>query len=93
VVNRNATSPWPFVGMGGLFVALFPYLFLSFAAPSVHVPWWSTLMLFVFWVVLFVLGTRWWTPHPKRTLVLPVVAFAVLIGAAYAGGRWWGWTA
>ena len=93
MVNRNATSPWPFVGMGGLIVALFPYLFLNFAAPTVHVPWWSTLLLFAFWLVLFVLATRWWTPYPKRTVVLPVVAFVVLFVVAYAGGRWWGWTA
>ena len=33
-------------------------------------------MLLVLWLVMFVIGCAWWTPHPKRLLVLPVFVFA-----------------
>ena len=35
---------------------------------------------------------RWWTPHPKRTLVLPLVAVVVWFAVLSAGGRCFDWT-
>ena len=42
---------------------------------------------------MFVVACRWWTPHPKRMLVLPVVAFVVWFGLISAGGVFLDWTA
>lgn len=93
MVNRNATSPWPFVAGGGMAVAFFAYFFFPLAYPGIHVPWWSLLVLGLVWVALFVLFTSWWTRRPQLTLLVPVLALAFLVVFAYAGGRWWGWTA
>ena len=41
MVNRNATSPWPFVGMSGMACAFFLYA----ASPVAGVPWWGTTLL------------------------------------------------
>lgn len=93
MVNRNATSPWPFVAAGGMALAFFCYFFLPFAYPGIHIPWWSLLVLAVVWFLLLGLLVSWFTRRPGLTMVVPVLAFAFLIGFAYAGGRWWGWTA
>ena len=37
----------------------------------------NSVVLPLFWVVLFVLATRWFTRHPVRAVWLPVVAVAV----------------
>ena len=81
-------SPWPFVGMIGMAAAFFLY-----AASGLVVPVWGLTVLIFVWLVLFVTACRWWTPHPKRLLVLPVVAVAVLFAVVAAGGAWLGWTA
>jgi hypothetical protein len=44
-------------------------------------------------VVLFVIATRWWTPHPSRTLLLPLVAVVVWLAVLYAGEALFDWTA
>jgi uncharacterized membrane protein YhhN len=86
--NRNATSPWPFVGMAGMACAFFLY-----AASGLLAPWWAVVLLLLVWVALLVLAAVWWTAHP--TWVPGVAAFAVMLWflALNAGGRWLGWTA
>lgn len=89
MVNRNATSPWPFVGMAGMATAFFPYA----AAGFFFAPWWGALLLMLVWLVLFAVSCRWFTTHPRGTVGLAVLAFVVLFAVAYAGGRWFGWSA
>ena len=43
--------------------------------------------------MLFVVATRWWTPHPKRTLLLPLVAIVVWFGVITLGEVLLDWTA
>jgi hypothetical protein len=88
VVNRNATSPWPFVGMAGMAAALFLY-----AASGLVAPWWAVLLLLVLWLVQFVVACRWWTPHPRRVAAVPVVAVLLWFGLVTAGGALLGWSA
>jgi prepilin signal peptidase PulO-like enzyme (type II secretory pathway) len=88
VVNRNATSPWPFVGMAGMACAFFLY-----AASGLVAPWWGVTLLLLLWLVMFVIGCTWWTPHPKRLLVLPVVAVALWFGLITLGAVLFDWTA
>jgi phosphatidylglycerophosphate synthase len=93
VVNRNATSPWPFVGMAGMACAFFLY-----AASGLVAPWWATLLLFGSWLVMFVVATRWWSRHPGWVPVLALFAIALWFAVALTGGLlldwepWWGWT-
>jgi hypothetical protein len=86
--GRNATSPWPFVGMAGMACAFFLY-----AASGLLAPWWAVVLLLLVWAVLLVLATAWWTPHP--TWVPYVALFAVVLWfcAVNAGAAWLGWTA
>jgi hypothetical protein len=87
IVDRRV-SPWGFVGVAGMVAMFFPYAVSGLVAPS-----WAVGVLLVVWLVLFVVTCRWFMPHPRRTLVMPVVAFAVLIGAVSAGGAFLDWTA
>jgi predicted RND superfamily exporter protein len=50
-------------------------------------------LLLLIWVVLFVVATRWWTPHPKRTLLLPLIAIVIWFGVLVAGEALLDWTA
>jgi hypothetical protein len=68
-------------------------VFFLYGASGLIVPIWAlTLLLFV-WLVLFVTACRWWTPHPRRVLLLPVVAVVVLFAVVAAGAAWLGWSA
>lgn len=93
MVNRNATSPWPFVGMAGMACAFFLY-----AASGLVAPWWAAVLLVAAWLALFVVATRWWTPHPGWVPVVPVVAVGLWFAVALVGGLvldwepWWDWT-
>ena len=81
-------SPWPFVGMAGMACAFFLY-----AASGLVAPPWGVAVLLLVWLALFVLAVRWWTPHPRRLLLLPVVAVALWFGLLTAGDVFLGWTA
>ncbi len=81
-------SPWPFVGMAGLACTLFLY-----AVSGLVAPWWGVLGLVAVWLVIFAMGCRWWTRHPARVAVLPLVALAVWFAVVSAGGAWLGWNA
>lgn len=88
MVGRNATSPWPFVGMAGMACALFLYAFSGLVAP-----WYAVVALLAAWVALFVVATRWWTPHPRRVPLVAVGAIVLWFAVVTAGDAWWGWTA
>ena len=86
--NRNATSPWPFVGMAGMACAFFLY-----AASGLLAPWWAVVLLLLVWVALLGLAAAWWTPHPARVPAVAVFAVVFWFAALNAGGAWLGWTA
>jgi len=88
LTTRAKASPWPFVGMAGMAAAFFLY-----GASGLIVPVWALTGLIFAWLVLFVTGCRWRTPHPKRVLVLPVVAVVLLFAVVAAGAAWLGWEA
>ena len=70
----------PFIGMGGLAVALFLYGYSAIALPG----WLHSVVMPLLWLALFVLGIRWFSSHPVWVTVLPVVAigawFALMLG-------------
>jgi hypothetical protein len=88
IPQGHRASPWPFVAMIGMAGCFFIY-----AVSGLLAPWYGVVVLMVIWVVLFILATRWWTPHPKRTLWLPVLAVAVWFAVLYLGEALFGWTA
>jgi len=87
-IKNRRISPWGFVGVAGMVAMFFPY-----AASGLVAPYWAVGVLLVVWLVLTVVTCRWFMPHPRRTLVMPVVAFAVWIGTISAGGAFLDWTA
>jgi hypothetical protein len=73
-------SPWPFVGIGGLACLLFLY-----GASALFLPWWALLILALVWLLLVLRATRWFTPRPVATAVLPAVGLVVwLVAVALA---------
>jgi hypothetical protein len=86
--NPNATSPWPFVGMGGLACAFFLY-----AASGLVAPWWGVVLLLLVWLAFFVTACLWWTPYPARLPLLALASWVFWFAAVTAGGAWLGWTA
>ena len=82
------TSPWPFVGMSGMACAFFLY-----AASGLVAPWWGVTILMILWLVMFVVGCTWWTPHPKRLLFLPVIAVALWFALITGGAILFDWSA
>jgi len=87
-IKNRRISPWGFVGVAGMVAMFFPY-----AASGLVAPYWAVGVLLVVWLVLTVVTCRWFMPHPRRTLVMPVVAFVVWIGTISAGGAFLDWTA
>lgn len=88
IPQRETTSPWPFVAMVGMAGCFFLY-----AASGLLAPWYGVVLLLAIWVALFVVATRWWTPHPRRTLLLPVIALVVWFGVLTLGELVLDWTA
>ena len=88
IQDRRRVSPWGFVGVAGMVAVFFLY-----AASGLVAPYWAVGVLLVVWLVLMVVTCRWFMPYPKRTLVMPVVALAVWIGAVTAGGAFLDWSA
>ncbi|MGZ4427081.1 MAG: hypothetical protein ACXVXC_02670 [Nocardioidaceae bacterium] len=80
MATRDQAPASSFIGLGGLFVAVFLYGYSAIALPS----WLHSLLMPVLWLVLFVLACAWFTPHPRRLPVLAAVAlvgwFALMIG-------------
>ncbi|MCW2793784.1 MAG: hypothetical protein JWO76_2882 [Nocardioides sp.] len=86
--NRNATSPWPFVGMAGMACAFFLY-----AASGLVAPWWGVVALLAVWALLFLVACAWWSLHPRWVPFLAVFAMVFWFGAVTAGAAFLGWTA
>jgi len=71
MTQRDIARPAPFIGIGGLAVAVFLYGYSAFAVPS----WLHSLVMPLLWLVLFVVGTRWFTRRPSWVPALAVLAF------------------
>jgi hypothetical protein len=88
IPQREKASPWPFVAMVGMAGCFFLY-----AASGLLAPWYGVVLLMAIWVGLFVVAARWWTPYPRRTLLLPLVAVVVWFGVLTLGEVLFDWTA
>ena len=88
IPQREKASPWPFLAMIGMAGCFFLY-----AVSGLLAPWYGVAFLMVIWVVLFILTTRWWTPHPRRTLLVPLVALVLWFAVLTAGEALFSWTA
>lgn len=72
-VKHNFEQSGPFIGVGGLVVALFLYGYSAIALPGIV----NSVLLPLFWLALFVVACVWFTRRPVRAMWLPVVAVAV----------------
>ena len=88
IPQGHKASPWPFLAMIGMAGCFFLY-----AVSGLLAPWYGVALLLAIWAVLFVVACRWWTPHPKRTLVLPLIAVAVWFAVLTIGEALFDWTA
>jgi hypothetical protein len=88
IPQGRKASPWPFIAMMGMAGTFFLY-----AVSGLLAPWYGVAVLMLVWVVLFVVACRWWTPHPKRMLLLPLVAVVVWFAVLTAGEALFDWTA
>jgi hypothetical protein len=77
-----------FVGMGGMAAVLFVIL-ASGAIP----PWWALVAITLVWLVLLVLGARWFMHHPWRVAALPVAVFVIWLAMLAAGVAYLDWRA
>ena len=67
----------PFIGMAGMATAFFLYAWSAIALHDLV----SLVVLPAVWLGLFVLACVWFTRHPYRVMLLPVVAVGVWFGA------------
>lgn len=74
-LNLEQSGSW--IGMSGMAVALFLYAYSAVVVADIV----TIVVLPLIWIVLFVLGCRWFMTHPHRVLVLPVVAVAAWFAA------------
>ena len=86
-VPKQTISPWGFIGVGGMACLLFLML-----ATVVVAPWWVSLLFLLLWLVLFVVATRWFLPHPRRVPWLAVAGLLVWAPVVSVGSRAWGWS-
>lgn len=77
-----------FIGMCGMASVLFLVLASGLVAPA-----WAVVALTVVWLVLFVIGTRWFMHHPWRVAALPVVMLVVWVATIAAGAAVLDWNA
>jgi hypothetical protein len=76
-VQQHFEQSGPFIAVGGLAVVAFLYGYSAITLPSVV----NSLLLPVFWLVLFVVATRWFTRRPRLSMTLPVLAAVVWFAA------------
>jgi hypothetical protein len=69
-LNLEQSGSW--IGMSGMAVTFFLYAYSAVVIADIV----SIVVLPSIWLLLFVLGCRWFMGHPYRVLVLPVVAVA-----------------
>lgn len=74
--------------MAGMACAFFLY-----AASGLLAPWWGVVGLLLVWLLLLVIASAWWTPHPTWVPFVAVFALLFWFAAVNAGGAWLGWTA
>lgn len=77
----------------GLAMAALAVIGVFYASAGLVAPLWAVIALLVFWVLLVVLGIRWFRRRPLRVLPLPFVAVIVWLGVVTLGERLLGWTA
>jgi hypothetical protein len=77
-----------FIGMTGMACVLFLVLASGLVAPA-----WAVVLLALVWLLLFVVGCRWFMRHPWRVAALPFVMLVVWFGAVNAGAAFLDWTA
>ncbi|WP_372736109.1 hypothetical protein [Nocardioides sp.] len=87
-IKDRSISPWGFIGVGAMVAVLFPY-----GASGLVAPPWAVASLLVAWLAMFVVTCLWFMPHPKRTLVMPIVAAVVWYSTITAGAVFLDWTA
>jgi hypothetical protein len=73
VVKPNLEQSGSWIGIGGMAVALFLYCYSALALPGLV----TSLLLPLVWIVLLVLGLRWFMSHPYRVIALPAAAIAL----------------
>jgi hypothetical protein len=76
-MRHNFVESAPFIGIGGLTVAAFLYGYSAIALPS----WLNSVVLPLLWLVLFVLACAWFAKHPRRVMLLPLLAIAAWFAA------------
>lgn len=81
-------SFWPFGGMILMAAAFFLY-----GASALVAPWWAVTLLLLVWLLMFVKACSWWTLHPRRIVVLGVVAVALWFVTLLSGAAFLGWSA
>ena len=77
-----------FIGMAGMAAMLFIVL-----ASGLLAPWWAVTLLTLVWLVLFVLGARWFMSRPWWVAALPVVMALIWVGTISVGAALLGWNA
>ena len=77
-----------FLGMGGMACVLFLVL-----ASGLVAPWYGVVGLALVWLVLLVVGVRWFMSHPWRVAALPVVMVVVWFATVTAGAALLDWNA
>lgn len=65
-------NPWGFIGMGGLACDLFLYV-----ESATFVPLWVVGLMVVIWLLLMVLGARWFSARPMWTFWVCVVGLVL----------------
>ena len=77
-----------FIGMSGMACVLFLVLASGLVAPA-----WAVVVLTLVWLVLFVMGVRWFMRHPWRVAALPLVMAIVWFGSVTLGAVFLDWNA
>jgi hypothetical protein len=54
-------------------------------------PWYGIVILSAAWVLLFVLGIKWWNSAPRLVLLVPIIAFVFGSLALWIGGSYLDW--
>ncbi|TRY20228.1 hypothetical protein FOJ82_05035 [Tessaracoccus rhinocerotis] len=76
------------VGLVAHLVVGYIYLTVGLVTPM---PWYALFLLV--WAALLVLGIVLLRRHPLWVLLVPVLAFGLLVGGVSLGGAFLGWTA
>jgi hypothetical protein len=71
-MQKNSAHAASFIGVGGMFVAIFLYGYSAIALPSVV----HSVLMPLLWLVLFAFCCASFTRHPYRAISLPVIAIA-----------------